>query len=269
MLLKTAARFFLFTSCFVGIQNVFSDTVPYSVLSFKYSLNDEGLREAAWDNMAANAFVASSYLCAGFENRFCLKELMSEELDAVFRYGQNAFSVFATHSGYRLYGDLSLAAGFSRSFGKHIAVGLRAYYLMTHALECSPIHSFTFDVSLFARAGPNCGIGFAVYNPACLKYGVVGEVPLPVRLHWDFNYQIGHSILLLAMADWELKTRFAFSVGVKYRLKCLLLTAVARLPDPSGDVCIDLLYKRFLFGVSCRYIYPLGFVPRAEVTILL
>ena len=253
----------------MGILNAFSDTVPLAATSFKYSLIDEGLRMSATDNMAANAFMLPSYLHAGFENRFCLKELMSEELDAVFRYGQNAFGFSATHSGYRLYGDLSLALGFSRSFGKHFAVGLRTYYLMTHASECSPIHSFTFDVSLYVRAGPNCGIGFAVYNPARLKCGVVGEVPLPMRFHWDINYRIGHSILLLAMADWELKSRFAFSAGVKYRVKCLLLTAVARLPDPSGDVRIDLLYKRFLFGVSCRYLYPLGFVPRAEVTLLL
>ena len=269
MLLKYAAKLLLFFSCFMGIENVFGDTVPLAGISIKYSLSDDGLRMSASDNMAANAFVSSSYLCAGIENRFCLKALMSEELDAVFRYEQNAFAFSAAHSGYRLYGELSLAAGFSRSFGKHVAVGLRGYYLLTHAAECSPIHSFTFDVSLYARAGPNCGIGFAVYNPARLKYGVVGKVSLPVKLHWDFNYRLGHDVLLLAMADWELKTRFAFSVGVKYRVKCLLLTAVARLPEPSGDVRIDLLYKRFLFGVSCRYVYPLGFVPRAEVTISL
>lgn len=268
MFRKYAARLLLFFSCFIGIANAFGDTVPFVGLSIKYSLSDDGLRMFAADNVAANAFVSSSYLRAGFENRYCLKELMSEGLDAVFRYGQNAFAVSATHFGYRHYGEMSVAAGFSRSFGKHVAVGLRAYYLMSHAAECSPIHSFTFDVSLYARAGPNCGIGFAVYNPARLKYGVVGKVPLPVKLHWDFNYRIGSNVLLLAMADWELKTRFAFSAGVKYRVKCLLLTAVARLPDPSGDVRIDLLYKRFLFGVSCRYLYPLGFVPRAEVTLL-
>ena len=259
----------LFFSWFIGIANVFGDTVPCAVISIKYSLNDDGLRMSSTDNMAANAFVTSSYLRTGFENRFCLKELMSEELEAVFRYGQNAFGFSATHSGYRLYGELLLAAGFSRSFGKHVAVGLRAYYLMSHASECRTIHSFTFDVSLYARAGPNCGIGFAVYNPARLKCGVVGKVPLPVCFHWDFNYRLGHDVLLLAMADWELKTRFAFSAGVKYRVKCLLLTAVARLPDPSGDIRIELMYKRFLFGVSCRYLYPLGFVPRAEVTLLL
>ena len=220
------------------------------------------------DNLAANSFLERSFLSASLENRFCLKELMSEELDAVFRYRENAFSVGVAGMGYRHYGEITVSAGYARSFGRHVAVGLRAYYLMTHATECAPIHSFTFDVSLYARAGPNCGIGFAVYNPARLKYGVVGKVPLPVRLHWNFDYRIGNAVLLLAMADWELKTRFAFSAGVKYKVKCLLFTAVARLPDPSGDVRIDLLYKRFLFGVSCRYLYPLGFIPRAEVAIL-
>ena len=268
MLLKCAAKLLLFLSCFVWIEGAFGDTVPFDNMYIKYSLNDDGLRMNAVDNMASNAFVSSSYLRAGLENRFCLKELMSEELDAVLRYGQNAFSVSVAHLGCRLYGEMSLVAGFSRSFGKHIAVGIRAYYLMSHTTECSPIHSFTFDGSLYARAGPNCGIGFAVYNPARLKYGVVGTVPLPVKFHWDFNYRIGNGVLLLAMADWELKTRFAFSAGVKYRVKCLLLTAVARLPEPSGDVRIDVLYKKFLFGMSCRYLYPLGFVPRAEVTLL-
>lgn len=268
MFRKSAAKLLLFFLCFVVVVSALCDTVPLAVTSIKYSLSDDGLRVSAMENMAANAFVGSSYLHTEFENRFCLKELMSAELDAVFRYGQNAFAFSATHSGYRLYGEMSLAAGFSRSFGKHVSVGLRAYYLMTHVAECAPIHSVTFDASLYARAGPNCGIGFAVYNPARLKYGVVGTVPLPIRFHLDFNYRIGSNVLILSMADWELKTRISFGAGVKYRVKCLLLTAVARLPDPSGDVRIDLLYRRFLFGVSCRYLYPLGFVPRAEVAIL-
>ena len=223
----------------------------------------------AADNMAANAFVGSSYLHTGFENRFCLKELMSEELDAVFRYHESAFSVGMVCTGYRHYGEITVSAGYARSFGKHVSVGLRSHYLVSYASECAAVHSFTFDVSLYARAGPNCGLGFAVYNPARLKYGVVGTVPLPVRFHLDFHYRIGNNVLILSMADWELKTRISFGAGVKYRVKCLLLTAVACLPDPSGELRMDLLYKRFLFGMSCRYMHPLGFVPRAEVTLLL
>ena len=268
MLFKIAARIILLLSCLQSIVAVYGDTVPYDDNLIKYSLKDDGLRLFAVDNPAACPFLERSFLSVSFENRFCLKELMSEELDAVFRYRENAFSVGVSGAGYRHYGEVTVSAGFARSFGRHVAVGLRSHYLVSYASECAPIHSFTFDVSLYARAGPNCGIGFAVYNPAWLKYGVVGKVPLPVKLHWDFNYRIGNNVLLLAMADWELKTRFAFSAGVKYRVKCLLLTAMARLPDPSGDVRIDLLYKRFLFGVSCRYLYPLGFVPRAEVTVL-
>ena len=268
MLLKSAARLLLFFSYFMEIANIFGDTIPFCDASINYSLKDNALRMLSTDNLAACSFLERSCLSVSFENRFCLKDLMSEELDAVFRYRENAFSVGVVSMGYRHYGEIAVSAGYARSFGKHVALGLRSHYLVSYASECAAVHSFTFDVSLYARAGPNCGIGFAVYNPARLKYGVVGTVPLPVRFHLDFNYRIGSNVLILSMADWELKTRISFGTGVKYRVKCLLLTAVARLPEPSGDVRIDLLYKRFLFGVSCRYLYPLGFIPRAEVTIL-
>lgn len=269
MFFKIAARILLLLSCIQPIVVVYGDTVPYSESNIKYSLKDNGLRLFNSDNLAACPFLGHSFLSVSFENRFCLKELMSEELDAVFRYRENAFSLGVTSTGYRHYGEVTVSAGYARSFGKHVAVGLRAHYLVSYASECAPTHSFTFDVSLYARVGKNCGIGFSVYNPARLKYGILGKVPLPVRLHLDFSYQIGQNVLLLAMADWELKTRIAFSAGVKYKVKCLILTAMARLPDPSGDVGIDLAYKRFLFGISCRYLHPLGFVPRAEITILL
>ena len=269
MFFKIAARILLLLSCLQSFVVVYGDTVPYGENSIKYSLKDDGLRLFGSDNLAVCPFLERSFLHVSFENRFCLKELMSEELDAVFRYRENVFSVGVASTGYRHYGEVTVSAGYARSFGKHVAVGLRSYYLVSYASECAPIHSFTFDVSLYARVGKNCGIGFAVYNPARLKYGIVGKVALPVRLHLDFSYQIGQNVLLLSMADWELKTRIAFSAGVKYKVKCLILTAMARLPDPSGEVCISLIYRRFLFGISCRYLHPLGFVPRARVTILL
>ena len=256
-------------SCLQSIVAVYGDTVPHSDILIKYSLKEDGLHLFAVDNPAACPFLERSSLSVSFENRFCLKELMSEELDAVFRYRENAFSVGVSGAGYRHYGEVTVSAGFARSFGRHVAVGLRSHYLVSYASECAPIHSFTFDVSLYARVEKNCGLGFSVYNPARLKYGIVGKVPMPVRLHLDFSYQIGQNVLLLSMADWELKTRLSFSAGVKYKVKCLILTAMARLPDPSGDIRIDLVYKRFLFGFSCHYLHPLGFVPRTGVTILL
>lgn len=269
MFFRIAARIVLLLSCLQPIVAVYGDTVPSCHFSIKYSLKDDGLRLFGSDNPAACSFSGCSFLSASFENRFCLKELMSEKLDAVFRCRENAFSVGVASTGYRHYGEVTVSAGYARSFGGHVAVGLRSHYMVSYASECASIHSFTFDVSLYARAGKNCGIGFSVYNPARLKYGIVGKESLPVRLHLDFSYQIGSSVLLLSIADWELKTRIAFYAGVKYKVKCLILTAVARLPDPSGNVGVDLVYKRFLFGVFCHYLYPLGFVPRASVTILL
>ncbi len=269
MLFKIAARIILLLSCLQSVITVYGDTVPHSDNLIKYSLKDDVLRLFAVDNPAACPFLERSFLSVSFENRFCLKELMSEELDAVFRYRENAFSVGVSGAGYRHYGEVTVSAGFARSFGRHVAVGLRSHYLVSYASECAPIHSFTFDVSLYARVGKNCGFGFSVYNPARLKYGIVGKVPMPVRLHLDFSYQIGQNVLLLSMADWELKTRISFFAGVKYKVKCLILTAMARLPESSGDIRIDLVYKRFLFGISCRYLHPLGFVPRTGVAILL
>lgn len=268
MLFNYTARIVLLLACIQCFISVYGDTVPIYKSSINYVLMDEGLRGMNPINLAASSFVSHSFLSTTFENRFFLKELMSEELNAVFRYRQNAFSLGVSCSGYRLYGDVTLSTGFARSFGKHVAFGLRAYYLVSYASECLTVHSFTFDVSMYARLGKNCGFGFSVYNPARLRYGVTGNVPLPVRLHLDFTYQIGRNVLLMSRADWELKSQVDFSVGAKYKLKCLIITAMARFPNPCGVVCIDLLYRRFLVGISCHYLHPLGFVPRASFNVL-
>ena len=93
MFFKIAARILLLLSCLQHIVAVYGDTIPYGENPIKYSLKDDGLHLLGSDNLAACPFLARSFLSVSFENRFCLKELMSEELDAVFRHRENAFSV--------------------------------------------------------------------------------------------------------------------------------------------------------------------------------
>ncbi len=257
----------LFDFQFVISNNL--DTLKPSSNDINYSLNSHWRLSLLRDDAAASVFLERSVLRASFENRYFIKELMNEELDAVFRFQQNAFLLSVNHLGCSRYGEMSLSAGYARGFGKHIAIGLRAYYLFSHAMEYPSVHSFTFDASIYAHIGKSFGLGFSVYNPARLRYGVTGTVCLPVRLHFDFDYLVGRNVLLFTKMDLELKTCVTATLGSRFRLRNLFLTCWASFPNAAGCIQVDLACRRFLLGVECTYSYPLGFVPRASVCVAL
>lgn len=237
--------------------------------SSKYSITDIYLLTLSQDNGAAACYLSHSALMAYFDNRFLVKEMMTKGLGAVFRKGQNGFLMDCQHFGYSRYGELSARVGYSRRFGRHLAFGLRFQYLMMHSVESQCVHSISFDLSGYATIGKNIGLGFAVVNPARLKYGIMGKSVLPIRLQFNLNYKIGKQILLFAHVEKELKSAFCIEAGAAYHLKVLYLTVSAGFPHPKFSVNMRIACRRWLLGVSCQYLLKAGFVPEASVVCLL
>ena len=217
---------------------------------------------------AAAPFLPYSQVTTTFENRFLLKELMREEIGAVFRYKNHAFLFNVSHFGYSLYGEMNLSAGYARTFGQHFSVGLNLHYLMTHAESASTLHSLTFDVSFYGRINRKFGMAFSCYNPARLKYGLTGKSYLPVRFLFELSYIISDQLLIYTEIEKELKTAFDFSAGAVWRLRCLFLSLSAGFPNPWVKCGVEIQQKRFLFGVNCQYRLTTGVVPQAELAIL-
>lgn len=220
-------------------------------------------------NPASTAFISKSHIKISFENRFLLKELMKESVQGTIRYGPNTFLVSADHFGYSRYGEMSTNIGYVRNFGQRVAIGMRFYYLMSHAAEYPATHSVTFEFSLYTAIAHNIGFGFSAYNPARLKYNITGKTMLPVRFHLDFNYRIGKKVILFTEIEKELKSQFALRVGAGYKVRCLYLCISAQIPEPQIDIETEISYRRLIFGISCQYRILLGFVPQASIVLRL
>lgn len=231
----------------------------------KYSVSDIYILSLMPDNSAAGCFLQRSFLSAEFDNRFLVKEMMTKRVGAVFRKGQSGFTVECQHFGYSRFGELTAKVGYGRRFGQHLAFGVRFHYLMTHSAESRCVHSVTFDLSCYATLGRNIGLGFAVLNPARLKYGITGKNSLPIRLQFDVNYKVGKQILLFAQVEKEIRSAFRIEAGAAYQVKVLHLTVSAGFPAPYGTVRVHVACGRWLIGVSGQYHLKAGFIPQANV----
>src|SRR5574344_236324 len=216
-------------------------------------------------NFASTAFLNHSYVSVSFQNQYFLKELMSEAVSGILKYRQNAFVLKTSHFGYAKYGELSVSIGYARCFGKHSGMGLQFYYYLIHADEYQSLHSLTFDFSLYAPINHKVALGFSVYNPARLKYGIVGQQCLPMRFLFNFDYRVGKNVILFAQVEKELKSKCSVGIGAMYKIKVLSLTGYLQYPDPSATIETALLWRKTLFDLRCRYYLSLGFVP--EITL--
>ncbi|HNW67723.1 MAG TPA: hypothetical protein PKK66_02600 [Bacteroidales bacterium] len=214
------------------------------------------------NNCASASFLNKSYVSASFQNRFLLKELENEAVSGILRFHQNAFIFQVSHFGYAKYGDLTVAGAYARSFGKHIAIAARFYYSLLHAAEYPSVHSVTFDVSLYAPIHDRVGIGFSVYNPARLKYGIVGKTMMPLRFYFNIDYRISKNLLIYSQVEKELKSRLGVGVGAVFRINKLFLTSYVQFPAPKLSIDAELWWRHFLFGFGCEYQLAVGFIPK-------
>lgn len=237
-----------------------SDSFPVHRVSDPISLTDNYYLQNQSCNWAVSAYLAHSYVSLGFQNRYCIKEMMTESAACIFRHGQNALAIDVSHFGYAKYGELACSAGYARTFGKSIAIGLKCYYYCLHVADYQTIHSFTFDISMYADIHRKFGMGFSIYNPARLKYGVVGNVSLPIRFNASLDYKMGKNVMLFAQFDKEMKSKCNVGVGAMYKVKCLFLTVNVNFPEPSAGLCVDLWWHHLSVGARCDYILTVGLV---------
>lgn len=246
-----------------------ADTIRPSKAQELLAVADCYAQDLVSDNLAAFSLEGRSFLVVSFNNRFCIKEMMTEMVGAVFRFRSNTFSFQASHFGYVRYGELMLNGGYAHSLGRHIGMALRFHYLMTHASEYPNVHSVTFDLSMYARIGKSFGLGFSIYNPALLKYGVVGKQPIPTRIVCDLQYTISRNLLVYGQLRTELRSCWETELGILCRVKVLHFCLAAAFPQPLLSAKVTLQYHRFLFGTDCTYRLRVGPIMGANLTYLL
>jgi hypothetical protein len=242
--MKTPTLQFLLL-CAVVIPQLNADNPPVLPFYFLQQRND-----------AQQAFGNQSFIAASVRNDFLLKELTSEQLATQWAYKSNRFLFAANYEGLVQYGTLQLSVGYAKLFAQKLAVAARFYYLLNHAEHYSAVHSLSFDVSFQAAITPRMGLAVQVSNPARLKYGIVGDVPLPMCFSTDFYYQIATQTVLATQLSYTLNGSFNLSVQLLQQLRALHLCFTASLHHTS--LLIGFTMKQIILRIETAYDWRLG-----------
>jgi len=195
-----------------------------------------------------------------FRNDFGTKEMMFANISGVVAIQKNRLFLDMTHYGYTNYGELTLAAGYGRSFGNRFAMTARVFYLMAHTRNYPARHSLSTDFSLACRTSPKLMFDVAVYNPFMLRYGIVGEAVIPMKFIIGCTF-IPVSKLLLSIitskalpGGWEVDGRFMVQPASP------LILAVDCSNVRLG-LYVGWRYRQFLLSVRASWHYRISVSP--------
>lgn len=209
---------------------------------------------------ACYAFSKDSWTQLSCGNDYFLKEFMTVDAEAAIVYKSNVFNIQMIHLGYSRYGELRVKAGYARKFGQKVGVGVNFYYLYSHAANYDAVHSVCFDVSLHAIVTKRLSFGFEVYNPAKLRYGVVGDSPIPIELNVYALFYYDPKLLFEMKVEKKLPGEFDVSLSTYY-LPTSFFGLSFDISIRNAGVALMFQYRRLSFHILTRYNYKLGLSP--------
>jgi len=216
-------------------------------------------------NFSIQAWIPHANVSLFSQNQFLLKELCTTTVSGSYNSKGNAVALIASHFGYSKYGIFTLSSGYTKLFAKRISFGLQLHYLLHHAENFPKKHSFTFDFSFYGKITQKAGIGISAYNPANLKYGVVGKERIPMLYTLMLDYKISDKVLLAVMASKELPGFFDVAISICFREK--FYGFITDLSLKKVDVQFSFWWKKLQFDVGGRFDYRLGFSPRVRLIV--
>ncbi|MDL2297027.1 hypothetical protein LJC68_05990 [Bacteroidales bacterium OttesenSCG-928-B11] len=200
-----------------------------------------------------------SYTSIGIENRYCLAELTDKMVCHGFRLRKDLFLFRLSHFGYSKIGCLDASFGYCREISEKFAMGLRFHYLLDHAYQYRSTHSFTVEASASLWVNNNVQIGFAVYNPIMLKYGIIGEQLIPITFKLHASYKIGKRTLLWCYLQKSQPGGFFCNAGTNLEIKNTMLSLGAG--NRSCFLAFSIIYKKIIFQFRSEYSFRLGYSP--------
>ncbi|MEG1556002.1 MAG: hypothetical protein RR356_04675 [Bacteroidales bacterium] len=235
------------------------------ILRSQNSVMEYYLEEIGQSYSAVTPFYDRSLLGFTLENRYLLKELMHSEFLLQGLYKKNAFLFSSCHFGYAHYGEFSCSVGYARILAKPLAVGINFYYLLDYAFQYRSSHSVTFDFSLYARINENIGMAISIYNPARLKYGVIGQSLIPMEFEVNLYYKMDKKLLFYCDVSKLLPGYLNIKWGGYYRpMELFCFSLMASLKELALN--IGLYWRRYTFRFSSSFHYNLGLSPSFKLT---
>ena len=204
-----------------------------------------------------------SYVSLFSQNQFLLQELCTATLSGSYNINGNAVVLSISHFGYSKYGILTLSSGYAKIFAKRIAFGLQAHYILHHAEGYPKKNSFTFDLSLYGQISQKVGIGVSAYNPANLKYGLIGTEKIPMLYCLMLDYKINDKLLLAIAASKQLPGTFDITGTICFRDR--FYGFITDVSLKNVNLQFSFWWKKLQFDIGGGFDYRLGFSPRVRV----
>lgn len=228
---------------------------------FEYATNhcSHNLAFATWGNSYRTSIE--------FKNGFLIKELSTKTIQfSAVKKGNLAFAEIS-HTGGAKMGDLTTDVGYGKNFGQRFAFAMRFYYFFTHAQGYEARHSFTFDLSFAAKITSQWSLGVSVYNPAHLKFGVVGNEYIPLRFNFDIAYSLSEKVLLAMGIEKEIAGAFRINMGGCFALnKYLMLDFQCAIPEPAIQLAVQLMWRSLRIRFASEYQFSLGLSPLCGIS---
>lgn len=228
------------------------------------ALRDLQLAQLSIEHPASQATLGHTLLSAHFADYFCTKEMMTKQLNFSFAKEDNCLLLSAEHFGYSHYGELKVGTGYGRCFGNKFSFALMGYYLLNHAEGYANIHSFTVGISTHCLITQKADMALSIDNPIHMRYGIVGEEPIPMRFALTFSLQTGDKLITSIYGEKYLPGAFELGIKMYYRpLPVLLLSGVCS--TSKAGIGIHIPCKQLIFSIHCDWYYKTGITPQGSI----
>lgn len=213
---------------------------------------------------AMGSMVKGGSVSYWFQNDYFIPELMYNRIGMHFSRGENGAWFALSHDGWMQFGEMRFDAGYVRCFGKRFSIALGGVYLLEHAGQYSPVHSFTIDFSSYCQVTSSLGLGIRLFNPILMRYGVTGNEIIPLEFAFRMHYSRGDKILAHLVVEKRIPGGLDAAIGLLYRpIATVVLSGECGLRKIGFGIHIP--WKHFLFGVQTDWSYRISFSTAAMI----
>ena len=199
-----------------------------------------------------------------FQNDYFVSELMYNRIGAHLSRGENGTWLSLSHDGWTQFGEMRLDAGYARRFSKRFSIALGGVYLLKHAGQYAPAHSFTIDFSSYCQITSSIGLGIRLFNPILMRYGITGDEIIPMEFALRMHYSRNDKILVHLLVEKRLPGGLDAAIGLLYcPVPTLVLAGECSLRKIGFGIQIP--WKHFLFGVQADWSYRISFSTAAMI----
>jgi len=259
--------FFLFLGCTV-ISAQISPVVPSTGAIANASVADSK-GWSAFGNPANIGYVADMTFGFQYENRYLLAELSTKSLNFVLPSDLVNTGLSVAYSGYSLYNEILLGAGFSRNFSNKFSMGVQLNYLTAYFASADKYFgSFFPQIGLNVSFTPALHLGFSTFNPFQSNIKTSYTVKkLPSIFSLGCEYFLSPELAFRVQADKEISSNYRLAMGTEYSILDFLTVKAGAYHTDYLVPCIGFKsdFGSFTFHLNGELHPILGLVSIASV----